>query len=452
MEIFIGQLIGFAIIVYVLVRFVVPPVRKAMTSTQDSIAAQIAESDEAKKRLAEATAAHANAVEEARAEASRIREEARADAQAISVQMAEQADAEVKRITEHGKSQVALNRTTLVRQLRSDLGLASVDLAGKLVRDHLANPAAQQDSVDRVITELGQMVGSDSDAPGSLRVSSAADLVGIHSMRAASRDSVLALAAEFDRVAADADPASLTALSTELTDAVALLTREPVLRKHLAEPSDDTAPKEALVHGVFGSSLSAGALSLVRSAALSRWSSVSDLTFALERVARFALFSIAEKAGTIETVEDELFRFGRLLYAQPQLSKLLSDHHAPVDGRLSLLGSVLAGRVDTTTDAVLTQTVRLLRGQPAAAAVTDLAEIAAARRGESVAHVVAAAPLTDDQRSRLTEVLGRVYNRPMSLQVELDPALLGGLRITVGDEVIDGDIATRLAKAAAELP
>ena len=78
--------------------------------------------------------------------------------------------------------------------------------------------------------------------------------------------------------------------------------------------------------------------------------------------------------------------------------------------------------------------------------------MAAARRSETVAHVVSALPLTDAQATRLTAVLGDIYGRAMSVQTEINPALLGGLRINVGDDVIEGDVATRLQRAAQNLP
>ena len=451
MGIFLGQLVGFFVIIFVLVRYVAPPVRKAMKSQQTAIATQIEESDNAKKRLAEAKEAHKNAVEEARAAGSQIREDARADAQAISEEMSVQADHEVKRITEHGKSQVALNRAALVRQLRSDLGLTSVEIASNLVREHLDDPTAREQSVDRVIDELGDMASS-GEVAGSTRISAPADLVGVHSMRAASRDSIKKLSDEFDRRVESLDDSGLRTLAGELADVVALLGSEPVLRKHLAEASDDDDAKTGIVDNLFGSKLGEDTLALLRSAVVGRWSATSDFTFAIERLARFALLIVAEKARTIDNVEDELFRFGRLLVAEPKLSALLSDVNAPADKRLELLDTVVSGKVDDVTKAVLDQTVRLLRGQAAAAAVSDLAELAAARRGESVAHVVSASPLTDGQEEQLTAVLGRIYNREISTQVEIDPSLLGGLRVAIGDEVIDGDVATRLAKAAEELP
>ena len=82
--------------------------------------------------------------------------------------------------------------------------------------------------------------------------------------------------------------------------------------------------------------------------------------------------------------------------------------------------------VNSTAAGLLAQTVELLRGERADEAVIDLAELAVARRGEVVAHVTAAADLSDGQRTRLTEVLTRIYGHPVSVQLHIDPALLGG--------------------------
>ena len=81
-----------------------------------------------------------------------------------------------------------------------------------------------------------------------------------------------------------------------------------------------------------------------------------------------------------------------------------------------------------------------------------LAEVAVARRGEVVAHVSAAAELSDAQHTRLTEVLSRIYGHPVTVQMQIDPELLGGLAISVGDEVIDGTLSSRLAAAQTQLP
>jgi F-type H+-transporting ATPase subunit delta len=108
--------------------------------------------------------------------------------------------------------------------------------------------------------------------------------------------------------------------------------------------------------------------------------------------------------------------------------------------------------VNTTTVQLLSQTVELLRGERADEAVRDLAELAVARRGEVVAHVSAAAGLSGAQRTRLTDVLTRIYGHPVSVQLHINPELLGGLNIAVGDEVIDGTLSSKLAAADTKLP
>ena len=138
-----------------------------------------------------------------------------------------------------------------------------------------------------------------------------------------------------------------------------------------------------------------------------------------------------------------------MLDANPRLSLLLSDTSTPVEGRIGLLDNVLdgAGTAPATAD-LLRQTVELLRGERADEAVLELAELAVARRGEVVAHVTAAGELSDEQTRRLTEILSRIYGHPVAVQFNVDPELMGGLLITVGDEVIDGAISSRLAAAA----
>ena len=150
-----------------------------------------------------------------------------------------------------------------------------------------------------------------------------------------------------------------------------------------------------------------------------------------------------------------MFRFSRILDAQPRLGVLLGDYRAPAEGRVGLLRNVLksaSGRSNRITNALLAQTIELLRGQSADDAVMFLAEVAVARRDEVVAQVSAAAEPSDAQRTRLTEVLSRIYGHPVAVQLQIDAALLGGLLISVGDEVIDGTLSSRLTAAEAQLP
>lgn len=449
MDIFIGQLVGFILIVFLLWKFVWPPLNKAVKASQQRIEDQVREGEAAKANLIKAQAAHERALADAEAESARMQEDAAKDAEGIADDFRVASEAEVKRISSHGASQAELERANLLRDLRGELGEASVARADELVRQRLSDPAEQSASVDRVLDELAAMAGS--DRPDSV-VSASSELVGLAGMRASSRDAAKAVAGEFDSVAASLDAAGLTKLGSELADVVALVNGQPVLRKKLAEPTDEADAKKALVTGLLSGKVSDAAVAVVAAAAAQKWSSGADFSAAVARQGELAVLAAAEKDAVIDRVEDELFRVGRLLDANPVLSRHLSEPSAPAAGRVELLRSVVGDNVGEYTAALLAQTVTTLNGRNADIAVAQLAELAAARRSETVAHVVSAVELTDAQDSRLAAVLADIYGRAMSVQTEIDPQLLGGLRIAVGDDVIEGDIATRLAKAAENLP
>ena len=160
---------------------------------------------------------------------------------------------------------------------------------------------------------------------------------------------------------------------------------------------------------------------MLRAGVSERWSANADLVDAIEHVARLALLERAAREGKEDEVEDQLFRFSRILDAQPRLGILLGDYGVPAEGRVRLLRKVLegaSGTVNPITVALLSQTVELLRGESAEEAVLFLAEVAVARRGEIVAQVSAAAELSDAQRTRLTDVLSRIYGHPVAVQMQ----------------------------------
>ncbi len=442
MSTFIGQLIGFAVIVFVLWKYVVPPVRTMMKNQQETVRTQLADHAEAEKKVADADKEHAKALEEAKAEAAKVIDEARHDAEKIAEQLSAHADAELERIKTQGAQQVRLLRQQLIRELRQSLGAESVHRAGDLVRDFVSDPAEQSATVDRFLDELDEM------APSSTVFEDAVTA----KLRAASRESVAKVVEKFDGVVADLDTDGLTKVSDDLASAVKMLRSEPVLARHLADPSADSAAKVHLVERLLSGKVSDDALDILKTAVSQRWSSTSDLPRGVQHIARLALLVRAEADGQIEDVEDQLFRFSRILDSEPRLITLLSEYTAPLDGRISLLNDVLARRASKNTADLLRQTVELLHGERADEAIGELANLAVSRRGEVVAHVSAASELSDAQGDRLTQLLTRIYGHPVSLQLDIDPALLGGLTIAVGDEVIDGSLASKLASAETHLP
>ncbi|AAS04771.1 F0F1 ATP synthase subunit B/delta [Mycobacterium avium] len=445
MSTFIGQLVGFAAIVFLVVRYVVPPVRRLMAARQEAVRQQLQDAAAAADRLTESTTAHSKAVEAAKAESKRVVDEAQADAKRITEQLAAQAGLEAERIKSQGSRQVDLLRTQLTRQLRLELGHEAVRQAGELVRNYVADPAQQSATVDRFLDDLDAMAPAAADVQYPLMTK----------MRSSSRVALVNLTERFTTVAKDLDNKALSALSSELVSVAQMLDREIVVTRYLTVPAEDAGPRVRLIERLLSGKVGDVTLEVLRAAVSERWSANSDLIDALEHLSRQALLEVAERENKVDEVEEQLFRFSRILDVQPRLAILLGDYAVPVEGRVGLLRKVLDSAsitVNPIVAALLTQTVELLRGRPAEEAVQFLAEVAVARRGEVVAQVSAAADLSDAQRSRLTEVLSRIYGHPVSVQLQIDTELLGGLLIAVADEVIDGTLASRLAAAEAQLP
>jgi F-type H+-transporting ATPase subunit delta len=439
---FIGQLIGFALIVFLVWKYVVPPVRTMMKNQQETVRTQLKENSEAAKKVADADSEHEKALEEAKAEAAKVIEEARHDAEKIGEQLRAQADTELERIKVQGAQQVQLLRQQLIRELRQSLGAESVHRASDLVRNFVSSPAEQSATVDRFLAELDEMAPSNKAFEDAVTAK----------LRAASRQSVVELARQFDVVASGLDADQLTGLANDLASAVKLLRREPLLARHIADPSSDSAARVALVERLLSGKVSDPAVEVLKTASAQRWSSTSDLIFGVQHIAGLALLVRAERENQIDDVEDQLFRFSRILDSEPRLITLLSDYSTPLDGRISLLNNVLARRASKNTADLLRQTVELLNGEHADESIRDLANLAVSRRGEVVAHVRSASELSDAQSARLTELLTRIYGHPVSIQLDVDPELIGGLTIEVGDEVIDGSLSSKLASAETQLP
>ncbi|WP_214404110.1 F0F1 ATP synthase subunit delta [Pseudonocardia lacus] len=255
-----------------------------------------------------------------------------------------------------------------------------------------------------------------------------------------------------EKVGITTGPGTLAQLGDELFAFARLLAQQPAVRRLLGDATAPEASRVQLAERLVGGQLSDTTMDLVRVLVTARWSRSIDLLDGTEALARRATLGPAENDGTLDDVEDELFRFGRVLDREPQLSALLSDRSTPEQGRVGLLDQVLAGRTSAVATALLRQSVRLPRGQHLDEVAEELAELAAERRERSVARVTTPVPLTSEQETRLTESLTRLYGRPMSLHVELDESLLGGLVVRVGGEVIDGSVAGRLAAARRTLP
>jgi F-type H+-transporting ATPase subunit delta len=271
-------------------------------------------------------------------------------------------------------------------------------------------------------------------------------------MRAASRDALAKLRGQQDSVSGQGQSVdALVALAEDLYSVTQLLVSQPQLRRTLADPATAPEGRAVLVAQLLQGKIGAGALTTTQDAVRERWSSPWDLADALELTAIDTLFVAAERQGALGDVEDELFRFERILDAETGLTTLLDEPTVEASRRVSLLDTVLASKVHPITKLLLEHAVASQRTRGITYAAHDLLDEAAARRERSVARVLSAVALTDEQQTRLATALAQTYGRPISVRTAVDPSVQGGLVVRIGDEVIDGSVAARLANVRTAL-
>jgi F-type H+-transporting ATPase subunit delta len=270
------------------------------------------------------------------------------------------------------------------------------------------------------------------------------------SVRGASRASFADLT---DALAAENITSAVTAtrLGNELFAVVGLLDTEHPLRRALSDPGKPAAEKGAVVGALLHGKVTQRTEALVAAAAEARWASSGDLTDAIEQLAIEAMVLAAEADNGLDELEDGLFRFGRVVAGQPDLRAALADPSLPGQGKQELLGTLLEGKVGAVTLRLIDQMVAHPRGRSLSAALDLCASIAARRREQLIAVVRSAVELSAAQRRRLAEALARSYGHQIHLNVVIDPSVVGGISVQIGDELIDGTAASRLATVRREL-
>ncbi|MFF3754954.1 F0F1 ATP synthase subunit delta [Streptomyces sp. NPDC002018] len=269
-------------------------------------------------------------------------------------------------------------------------------------------------------------------------------------MNGASRE---ALAAARERLDALTDSTSVDAakLAEELAAVTALLDREVSLRRVLTDPAQPGEAKAELAGRLLGGRVGGPTADLVAGMVRSRWSQPRDLVDSVEELSSLAELTAAQRTGTLDDVEDELFRFGRIIESSTGLRAALTDRSATVAAKTALLHSLLGGRANPTTERLVARLVTQPRGRSLEAGLQTLSRLAAARRDRMVAVVTSAVPLTEGQKRRLGAALAKLYGHPMHLNLDVDPEVLGGVSVRVGDELISGTVAGRLEEAERRL-
>ncbi len=164
-----------------------------------------------------------------------------------------------------------------------------------------------------------------------------------------------------------------------------------------------------------------------------------------------ALFAVAEAEGNLEDVEDELFRFGKIIESQRDLRESFTDPGLPADRKKSVVRELLGKKASSQTVSLVGFVVDQGRGKDLTKITEALAELAARRRHRAVAEVRTALPLDDERRQRLIDALSKATGREVEVKTVVDPSVIGGVVARVGEHVYDGSIRRKLEMAREQL-
>jgi F-type H+-transporting ATPase subunit delta len=290
-------------------------------------------------------------------------------------------------------------------------------------------------------------------------------------MRGASADSLAALVDEVgpakglvpkvrewasDRIAKvtghadDDDGSSVERMADDLFGVAGVLRREASLRRTLTDASLPAEPKVGLVRQIFGEALAENSLDLVATAVSRRWAAPRDLADALEYVGVVCVVKAAELRGEADVLEDQLFGYGRMVADNPELRDALSDPARSTADKRALLQELLGDRATSGTLRLAQQSVAGSH-RTVALAVEAYQKIVADHRERLVATVRVARELSDEEAGRLARALERQYGLPVHLNMMIDREVIGGIRVEIGDDVIDGTVSSRLDDARRRL-
>ncbi|HKU12229.1 F0F1 ATP synthase subunit delta [Sinomonas sp.] len=251
-------------------------------------------------------------------------------------------------------------------------------------------------------------------------------------------------------------PTASLSLADELFGILRIVDASPGLRRAMTDPSRESADKSALVRRLLAGKASNDAIEIASRLAELRWANARDISDALETLAATVAIAVAEQRGGqsglggLERLENDLFSFNRNIEDSHELQAALSEPQASPEAKRALALRLSPGASEEAR-VLIGQAVADPRGLKPTELVKRFAALAARRQQRWIAEVAVARPLNDSQLDRLQTGLNRLYGRELKITTTVDPQLLGGVRVTVGDEVLDASTLARLTELRRQL-
>ena len=263
-----------------------------------------------------------------------------------------------------------------------------------------------------------------------------------------SRQSLVAARVALDAAVKGVDAQAASQLSAELFFAADVLGSNISVRRALTDTSRDAAAKGTLIKDLLASKVGAATVSLLTELSALRWSGAKDLVQVIEQLAIEAEATAANISGELDRVENEMFVVSTTISNSSELRKALKSD---AEVAKSQLVAELLKNASSSTTKLVSQMVNSWRGRSIESAFADYQWALAARRNRVIALVRIAAPISQAQQDRLEAALNKQVGQPVRMNIEIDPAVLGGVSVKFADEMVDGSVSNRLAGAARAL-
>jgi F-type H+-transporting ATPase subunit delta len=263
-----------------------------------------------------------------------------------------------------------------------------------------------------------------------------------------SRQSLVAARTALDAAVKGVDALTASTLSAELFFVADVLGSNISVRRALTDTSRDAAAKGVFVKDLLASKVGKATVELLTELSALRWSGAKDLVQVIEQLAIEAEATAANISGDLDRVENEMFVVSTTISNSSELRKALKSD---ADVAKAQLVAELLKNASSSTTKLVSQMVTSWRGRSIESAFADYQWALAARRNRVIALVRIAAPISQAQQDRLGAALDKQVGQPVRMNIEIDPAVLGGVSVKFADEMVDGSVSNRLAGAARAL-
>ncbi|AQP47226.1 F0F1 ATP synthase subunit delta [Tessaracoccus aquimaris] len=240
------------------------------------------------------------------------------------------------------------------------------------------------------------------------------------------------------------------ATAAELFAVVDLLDGQPMLRRSLSDPSSTPAARAGLAKRLLAGKVSDTAIEVVGSVVQSPWRSANAMVGGLERQGVRIALRASAAGGQLERVEEELYSLARTVDSDPELGAALRSLAYPLEGKRDLVARLISGKVDPVTAQLASRAVRARR-RTFPLTIESYLQMAADMAGQKIARITVAQPLDEAQEARLKAALVAQAGGAVTLQIHVDPKVIGGISVAIDDDVYESTVAARLEDARRQL-